>query len=42
MSEMHLRPPGFTCSACRPFNENKEKIKQIRRFVETGELTYTY
>ena len=19
MSEMHLRQPGFTCSACRPF-----------------------
>ena len=39
MPEMHLRPPGFTCSACRPFNENKEKIKQIK---ETGDLRYTY
>ena len=24
MSEMHLRLPGFTYSACRSFNKNKE------------------
>ena len=27
MSEMHLRQPGFTYSACGPFTKNKEKIK---------------
>ena len=29
MSEMHLKQPGFTYSACRPFNKNKERIKKI-------------
>ena len=27
MSEMHLKQPGFTYSACGPFTKNKEKIK---------------
>ena len=26
MSEMHLKQPGFTYSACRPFTKNKERI----------------
>ena len=26
MSEMHLRQPGFTFSACGPFTKNKERI----------------
>ena len=26
MPEMHLRQPGFTCSACGPFTKNKERI----------------
>ena len=39
MSEMHLRRPGFTCSACGPFSKNKEKIKT---FKETGDLIYIY
>ena len=26
MSEMHLKQPGFTYSACRPFTKSKEKI----------------
>ena len=26
MSEMHLRQPGFTYSACGPFTKNKERI----------------
>ena len=26
MPEMHLRQPGFTYSACRPFTKNKERI----------------
>ena len=24
---MHLRHPGFTCSACGPFTKNKERMK---------------
>ena len=28
MSEMHLRQPGFTCSACGPFTKNKERIQK--------------
>ena len=26
MHEMHLRQPGFTYSACRPFTKNKGRI----------------
>ena len=32
MPEMHLRQPGFTYSACRPFTKNKERIQ---KFTET-------
>ena len=39
MPEIHLRQPGFTYSACRPFAKNKEKI-QI--FKETGDSHYIY
>ena len=39
MPEIHLRQPGFTYSACRPFTKNKEKI-QI--FKETGDSQYIY
>ena len=35
MPEMHLRQPGFTYSAYRPFIKNKERIK---KFKETGDL----
>ena len=28
MPEMHLKRPGFTCSACGPFTKNKERIKK--------------
>ena len=34
MSEMHLKQPGFTYSACRPFTKNKERIQ---KFKETGD-----
>ena len=37
MPEMHLRQPGFTYSACRPFTKTKEII-QI--FKETGDTSY--
>ena len=26
MPKMHLKQPGFTYSACRPFTKNKERI----------------
>ena len=37
MPEMHLKQPGFTYSACRPFTKNKEKS---RKFTETGYTNY--
>ena len=39
MPEMHLRQPGFTCSACGPFAKNKERRKKIK---ETGDSRYIY
>ena len=37
--EMHLKQPGFTYSACRPFTKNKERIQ---KFKETGDTKYIY
>ena len=39
MLEMHLRQPGFICSACRPFTKNKERIKKLK---QTGDSRYIY
>ena len=39
MPEMHLRQPGFTYSAYRPFTKNKERITN---FEETGDSRYIY
>ena len=39
MSEMHLRQPGFTYSACGPFTKKKERIQ---KFKETGDSRYIY
>ena len=39
MPEKRLRQPGFTCSACRPFNKNKERIQ---KFKETKDLRCIY
>ena len=39
MSEMQLRQPGFTYSACEPFTKNKERIQ---KFKETGDSRYIY
>ena len=39
MPEMHLKQPGFTHSACRPFTKNKDKIQ---KFKETGNRNYIY
>ena len=38
MPEMHLKQPGFTYRACRPFTKNKETIQKIK---ETGDSRYT-
>ena len=39
MSEIHLKQPGFTYSACGPFTKNKERIQ---KFKETGNTNYIY
>ena len=39
MPEMHLRQPGFTCSAVRTFTKSKETIQ---KFKETRESRYIY
>ena len=39
MPEMHLKQPGFTNSACKPFTKNKERIQ---KFKETGDASYIY
>ena len=39
MPEMHLRQPGFTCSACGPFTKNEERIQ---KFKQTGDSRYIY
>ena len=39
MPEMHLKQPGFTYSACRPFTKNKERIQ---KFKETRDTNYIY
>ena len=39
MSEMHLRQPGFTYSACEPFTKNKERTQ---KFKKTGDSRYIY
>ena len=39
MPEMHLKQPGFTYSACRPFTKNKDRIQ---KFKETGDTSYIY
>ena len=32
--EMHLRQPGFTYSACEPFNKNKEEKKKQKQDIQ--------
>ena len=39
MSELHLKHPGFTYSACRPFTKHQERIQKIR---VTGNLKHSY
>ena len=33
--EVHLRKPGFTCSACESFTKNKERIKKCTEIVDS-------
>ena len=35
MHEVHLRQPGFTCSACEPFTKNKERIEKFTEMVDS-------
>ena len=37
--EIHLKPTGFTYSACGPFTKNKERIE---KFIQTGNTNYIY
>ena len=39
MSEMHLRQPQFTYSACGPFTKHKQRIQ---KFKETGDTNDIY
>ena len=39
MPELHLKQPGVTYSACRPFTKNKERVQ---KFKETGDTSYIY
>ena len=39
MPELHLRQPGFTCSAFGSFTKQCERIQQFR---ETGNLKHLY
>ena len=39
MPEIHLKQPGLTYSACRPFIKNKERIQ---KFKETRDTCYIY
>ena len=31
MSEIHLRQPGFTCSACGAFKKTKKESKKLKK-----------
>ena len=35
MLEMHLKQPGFICSACGPFTKNKEIMEKIMQSGNT-------
>ena len=39
MPEMHVKQPGFTCSARGPFTKNKERIQ---KFMQTGNASYVF
>ena len=39
LTELHLKEPGFTYSACDPFTENKERIE---KFIQSGNTDFIY
>ena len=39
MTEMDLKQPAFTYTACGPFTKNQERIQ---KFTETGNTSYIY
>ena len=39
MPEMHLKQPGSTYNACRPFTKNKERIQKLKK---TGDTNYIW
>ena len=39
MSEMHLRRPGFTYSACGPFTKHRERVQ---KFMNTSDTRFIY
>ena len=39
MSELHLKQPGSSYSACGPFTRNKERIE---KFMQTGNTDFLY
>ena len=39
MPKLHLRQPGFTYSASRPFTKHRERIKKFR---ETNDLKHLH
>ena len=39
MPKLHIREPGFTYSACRPFTKHHERIQKFR---ERGNLKHLY
>ena len=41
MSEIHLKQPGFTYSACRPFNKTKKEYKNLKEQEIQNILTET-
>ena len=36
MSEMHLKQPGFTYSACGTFTKTKERIQKFKEMGDTN------
>ena len=39
MPKLHLKQPGFACSACGPFTRNKERIE---KFMQSGNTDFIY
>ena len=48
MTEMHLKQPGFTCSACGPSTKKKKEFKNLNKqeiqaiFIKTNFIMYAF